>query len=305
MYQHKPIHFLCFFTLLSFLVSCQPKQPREYIFLGHPYDYHRLERLDPRVEQLLTYPFDQVWLGGDVCGEMGSSEENFIYMDSLFDAIPGEIHWSLGNHDINFGPIDQILALKDKPAFYSITQSGICLLVLNTNLFWFYSSDPPQEKCQEKEAQLALIKSVTDTIKEASHLVILHHHGLLTEMLTDSINQLLNPFNVNAQSIRTSCDPKSYANEVVYPQLVEVQERGIQVLLIGGDMGMVAKEFDYRTPEGIAVLGSGINNSMSREFAPEYVTSFDPDKVLWLQHWPEQKRLEWRFVDLDSLVARQ
>lgn len=297
----KP-RILFLFLMLNLLFSCQPESPREYIFLGHPYDYNRLDRLDPRVEQLLAYPFDQVWFGGDMCAQMGGSPENLAYVDSLLGALPGEVHWTLGNHDIDFGPLEPILALRKRPSFYVDYRDGICLLVLNTNLFWFYPSLPPQRDCEEKAAQLELIRSVADTIREASHLIVLHHHGLLTEMLVDSTGELLNPFNINALSIRATCDSTSLVNEVIYPELVKVQQRGVQVVLIGGDMGMMAKEFSYRTPAGIRVLGSGINNSLPREYAPDYVTNFDPDEVLWLHHWPRQRRLEWRFVSLDSLV---
>lgn len=296
------VHLLLLPGLLLLLNSCQPAPPRDYIFLGHPYDYHDLERVDPRVEKILTYPFDEVWFGGDVCGHTAISESNLAYLDSLIGALPGEVHWTLGNHDINYGPVDRVLSLRKRPPFYTTYRDGVCIVVLNTNLFWYYPSNPPQDNCVEKESQLAMLKAVADTISVASHLIVLHHHGLFTEMLNDDSGRPINAFNVNAGSIRAACDSASYVNEVIYPALAKVQNRGVQVLCIGGDVGMVAKEFTFRTPEGMVLLGSGINNSQPKEFAPEYVTSFDPDKVLWLQHWPREQRLEWKFVDLDSLV---
>lgn len=303
--MNVPLLFrLIFFCgLLTFAEACLPEAPREYLFVGHPYDYNSYERLDPRVERLLEYPFDEIWLGGDVCAHTAASEENLAYLDSLMEAVPGEVHWTLGNHDVEFGPVERVLALRRRPAFYTTYQNGLCLMVLNTNLFWFYPSNPPQRECAAKEAQLEMVRSVADTIREASHLVVLHHHGLFTEILTDTAGRPTEAFNINARSIRATCDSASYANEVIYKELAKVQRRGVQVVCIGGDLGMVAKEFDYLTPEGISILGSGINNSLPRASAPDYVTAFGPDKVLWLEHWPSRRALKWRFVTLDSLVA--
>lgn len=98
-----------------------------------------------------------------------------------------------------------------------------------------------------------------------------------------------------------SCQPPGSFEQLVYPLLRQVQKRGVQVLLIAGDLGQRQKTFEFRTAEGIYFLGTGINNSLDPAFAPDYVTNFDPDRVLLFEHFPEERRLEWEFVLLEKL----
>ena len=77
-----------------------------------------------------------------------------------------------------------------------------------------------------------------------------------------------------------TCDSNTQFNALIYPKLVEVQNRGVQVVLVGGDVGMQKKSLSYQTREGVWLLGSGINNSLKRENAPEYVKDFGPDEIL-------------------------
>jgi hypothetical protein len=281
------------------LGSCAPADtPRQYLFLGHPYDWGDPHRVDPRLERLDYGAYHQIWLGGDVCARAGTAPGNLEYLDRLFDF--RRTHWALGNHDYyGFGDPDAILEYLGRPAFYAAWVDGFCLLVLNTNLFFFYDAAPPQENCAEKAAQLDLIRQVTDTIRQASHLIILHHHGLFNELKLDEQGAVIEAFNVNSRHIYATCDGNSELGTAVYPRLAAVQQRGVQVVLIGGDVGMQAKAFEYQTPEGIWLLGSGINNSVSREHAPEYVKDFSPDQVLRLAYYPASRRLEWEFVLLD------
>ncbi len=297
-------HF--FFVLVLLLISSSGCRKTDagpglrYIFLGHPYDWHSEGRVDPRLEKLDYSAYSQVWLGGDVCARTAKHPSTLPYLDSLFGL--ENTHWALGNHDYDYGDPQLILDYLGRPSFYSRWQEGYLLMVLNTNLFWFYPSAPPQRDCGKKAAQTALIAAVADTIRQASHLIILHHHGLFNGLKTDEAGDTLRAFNVNATPIYTNCSPASELTSTLYPKLVEVQKRGVQVVLIGGDLGMRAKSFEFHTPEGIVMLGSGINNSVPREHAPEYVTDFSPDKVLELEYLPEREKLNWRFVELDSLL---
>ena len=295
----------CFFWLASALFACSreaggPPEAERYIFLGHPYDWNHPARVDSRLERLDYRPFAQVWLGGDVCAHAAGHPEALPYLDSLFDL--DRVHWALGNHDYDYGDPQAILGYLRRPSFYARWQNGYCLMVLNTNLFWPYPSPPPQRDCGQKAAQWDMIRTVADTIREASHLVILHHLGLFNDLKINPAGDTLRAFNVNAAPIYGACDPDSEMTATVYPWLAAAQKRGVQVVLIGGDVGMQAKSFEFRTTEGIWLLGSGINNSLRREYAPEYVKDFGPDKVLLLEYKPGDKELSWEFVELDSLL---
>ena len=301
LHPHAPIIFL----LLSLFLSCNLSKPeqnqKQYLFLGHPYDWKNDSKVDPRLEKLEYNQYDQVWLGGDVCSQTTKKESTLEYLDRLFDLGANTTHWTLGNHDIQNGNLQWITTRTKRPTFYTDWVDGICLLVLNTNLFWYYDGNPAQDNCAEKEAQVQMIHAVLDTLQSASHLLILHHHGLFNHLMLDDFDEPLSLFNVNAPKIRMTCDSNSFLTTVLYPSLKKVKKKDIEVILVGGDFGMRAKEFSYQTPEGIWLLGSGINNSVSRSNVPDYVTSLDPDKVLVFKHWPEKSQLEWNFVELSQI----
>ena len=291
------------FALAFWVSSCQrPEAPvKRYLFLGHPYSWHHPHKIDPRLEKLDYSSYDQIWLGGDVCSKTTEKASTLIYLDSIFDLKSEQLHWTIGNHDLINGKEERITQATNRPSFYTTWVDGICVMVLNTNLFWFYDAPPPSKKCEEKAAQLAMIERVLDTLEEASHLIILHHHAILNDLKKDTLGEIIKTFNINPLSIRPGCDSTLELTPWLYPQLEKVQQKEIQVVLIGGDFGMRAKEFQYQTPEGVWLLGSGINNSVPRSQVPDYVTSLDPDKVLILEHQPATQRLKWSFVLLNDL----
>lgn len=300
------LYFSTILLLLVALTGCQPSKNEtayEYLFLGHTYDWNQGDKIDPRLEGTDFGSFDQIWLGGDICSHTTRSEKTLQYLDSLFNLESPATHWAVGNHDIMDGRQEWIEAFTQRPSFYTTWVNGICLMVLNTNYFWFYPSDPPQENCETKQAQLAMIRSVCDTIRKASHLVILHHHALLADLSLGPGGLLAKAFNANYPNPAITCEPNSLFTDRVYPMLAAVQSRGVQVILAGGDMGTKAKQFNFRTREGIRILGSGINNSLNPKYAPEYVTNFDPDKVLVFRHYPKKKLLDLEFVLLEKLTA--
>ena len=296
---------VCFLFLLSF-AHCHVFQPeKRYLFIGHPYDWQDEEKVDPRLERLNYADYDQIWLGGDVCSATTKEESTVAYLDSIFNLSSSRIHWTLGNHDVKYGNVQYITQRTNRKTFYAGFVDDFTLLVLNTNLFHFHASNPPQKNCGEKEAQLNLIKNVVDTISHSSHLVILHHAAILNELKKDDQFNIPDAFNTNFYNIRADCDSTSYLTEWLYPKLKKVQERGVKVMLIGGDLGMRAKEYSFTTPDGVALLGSGINNSLNLKYAPEYVTNFDKDKVLILRRSLWRKTLDWEFVLLEALLPEE
>lgn len=294
------------FLLGIFSIDCSTERTeliRTYLFLGHPYDWNDPYRLDPRLENIDYRRYDQVWLGGDVCSRTTERPETLTYLDSILNFSDEHVQWTLGNHDIQYGNIDLITDLTGKPTFYTLRLPGeLQLVVLNTNLFWMWPSAPPREDCALKQAQLDLLTGVLDTIREAAQLVILHHHSLLKELKPDSLQEV---FNIDPGQVALTCEYEDQFSRIIYPQLVAVKERNVDVILVGGDLGMRAKSFAYQTPEGIQILGSGINNSLIRENAPEYVTNFAPDQVLVFRHITKERKLEWAFVPLEELVSAQ
>ena len=83
-------------------------------------------------------------------------------------------------------------------------------------------------------------------------------------------------------------NPNNFTGEI-YPRLIELERRGIDVICIGGDIGKKVKRFEYITSEGIQFLASGIQ--------------FDDKEndILVFCHDVEKHELNWEFVNIETL----
>ena len=135
------------FCLSLFLTACSnsPSDPDVYLFLGHGYDWRQNNRVDPRIPYLPLNTYTGIWLGGDVCARSSKEPATLRYLDTLFHLSDSRTHWALGNHDLLEGDEARIRAVTHRPSYYTVFQDGLCLVVLNTNLFWHQSWPPPQE----------------------------------------------------------------------------------------------------------------------------------------------------------------
>ncbi len=276
-------------------------EDRSYLFLGHSYQWGVKDnnKIDHRIEKYNFSTYDGIWLGGDLCARTSENPATIDYLDTLLHLSRPTTHWALGNHDLVEGDVRRIEAKTQRRSFYASSFDGMTLLVLNTNLFGLGFS---ALECSEVSAQYALIKAVTDTIQHASHLVVLHHHCLLTNSLTNNELDMAKIFHQYQPDYKINCvakeDTVSNFEKLAYPAFQKVQQRGVQVVFVGGDIGMRVKEFAYKTQEGLQFLGSGINNSCDKNFAPAYVTNFDPDQLLIFHRNTRLRTLSWQFIKL-------
>ena len=302
-----PVRFFFAAVSFCFLFSNCKKEPLtfQYLFLGHPYDWKSEgDRIDPRLEKLSLASFDQVWLGGDVCARLTEKPSTLVYLDSVFHFKKGNVHWAYGNHDLLYGNREWIEDRTGRPEFYAVSENGVCIAVINTQLFIYPRVNPPADFCARLDAQFDFLKTLADTISAPSHLVLLHHYCLMTNGLSGGNLELGQFWNFYEPNLQVACTGRGTFEEKIYPLLKKVQQKGVRVILVGGDFGMRAKTFQYQTADGIWFLGSGINNSVGDPAtAPEYVTNFDPDKILLFEHRPEERALDWKFIDLDSLLT--
>lgn len=310
------LYFLSF-CLIILISACQktpdvpyipPTIEKKYIFLSHLYDwtyYTQGNKVDPRIEQFDFSPYHQIWLGGDICTETTKCKQTISYLNNLFSIISPSTHWTLGNHDVRQRNVQYITDFTKRPTFYATYVDGICLVVLNTTLNHPQANVPKgEDECHLQDEQYKMLKTISDTINEASHLVILHHHSLVSDYIED-INQ--SEPNSYLPDLPFACEPEGRFHDLVYPQIKAVQDRNIQVVFISGDFGTRAKSYEYQTADGIYFLGSGINNTYPLTTIDEesFVTAFGPDKVLELYRNIETKTFSWQFLDLDSLLATQ
>ncbi len=303
------IQFLLILTFSCLIYTCsfdQKPQSKKYLFLSHTYQWGVTDnnRIDYRFEGFNFNGFDQIWLGGDLCARTSEKFSTLTYLDSIFDLSSDKTHWALGNHDLVKGNVEYITNATERETYYSSFLDGIGIVVLNTTEFYYPGNSPKEYECALLDGQLNMLQNIADTIKAASHLVVLHHLPLLTnEMTNDSLDMGL-VFNYYHPEYWVSCqDPETF-DKVFIPIFKKIQKKGVQVILIGGDLGQRYKEFEYRSKEGIYFLGSGINNSAIPFNPPAYVTNTNPDKLLVFEHNTRKKELSWKFVDMNKLIEK-
>lgn len=279
--------------------SCSD-QEQKILFLGHPYQWGGSgTRLDPRVERIPFDDYDQIWLGGDVCAKLTEKRETLAYVDSVFDFSHRRVHWTWGNHDVFYGGEDWIQQTTGRPDFYLDWKDGLLLAVLNTNLLQWPRSNPDSVFCARMRAQYDMIRQLADTVRQARQVVVLHHYGLLTAGIARGQIDPDTVFNYHKPFLKWVCEDSTRTFEqAIYPELVRIRQKGIPLTLVGGDIGMRAKKLEFTSEEGIVFLGAGINNSVGREWAPSYVTNFDPDQALVFRYDPSTGLLRWTFERL-------
>ncbi len=274
---------------LLFLVFCVPflalgqtQDTLRYIFMGHIYKFYTAgDKIDPRVEQLDMTGYEGKWLGGDVCSEALLLYSTIQYIDSIFDLTSPTTYWSLGNHDARNGNYEWLKEFTGRDTYFTHYHKGITAIVMNTNLV-------PTD-CENIEKQYRIIRDVCDTIESSSHLVLIMHHGIWR-----GVPDLPNPATYAQSDFiywNANCDSSNstFVN-AVYPMLVEVKNRGIEVICILGDMG--GQHFLMDSQDGIHFMGVGLNET------PQ-------DEVLIFEYALPARTMTYQFHNLDSLLITQ
>lgn len=296
-------HLVLLVIISSLFSACsKEKTSHKYLFLGHPYRYGDgfENRVDPRIEELDKSIFDQIWLGGDVCAKTNTDTNTLVYLDSIFDIKSPYTYWTYGNHDIMFAKNNLIENATHKKSYYANYNDGNTVLQINTNLDTMYVKYPQERLCDKKNEQYLLIKNVCDTISQKSrYLIFIMHHILWYEIDTSAHNYA----NFLPKLWNAKCDSSSNFFNSIYPLIKNVQQKGVQVICVGGDVGMYFKLGSYTDSRGIIYLASGINNSIiwDKEKRKEALK----DRVLIFNNDLITKKLTWVFADLDSLLLSQ
>ncbi len=273
---------LFFLTAMVLLSACEKEsepmpevEPLEILHLSHTRSNDEGVVPDLVADLDLTR-YDLLCLGGDLDANTSTSDAVMDTWDQLFDLGSPATLWSLGNHDVS--DRERIQQYTHRPSFYTYTTHRLAFLVLDTEL----------NASNMVGDQLDLIHSVCDTLSEVAALVVLSHkliwmpgHDELESQIDDVAN---GPFGTCGYCTQ----PNNFYDEV-YPQFLEVANRGIQVFCIGGDIGVKNKGFTFQTSEGIAYLASGIQ------------FSHEGNQALRLRYHPDVDQLEWWFVALEDI----
>ncbi len=273
------VKFTVFLLLLSFCwFSCSKEKTPEsvqYIHLAHTRTDLNPEIIE-EVKHVNLSPYGMLWLGGDLSALSSIDSGTMTYLDGYFNLSDENTLWALGNHD--YMDTSLVSSVTSRPTYYAYHKNGLTFLVLDTQI-----SD-----CSFTGSQKALIETVCDTIAASSHLIVLHHKLIWMEGDPILENQVDQVSNGPLGSCNWCIFPNNFYADI-YPLLSNVQDRGIQVLCIGGDVGLFAKQFEYKTSKGIYFMASGMNWQSS------------DNKTIVFTHYPEERVLKWEFKSLKDL----
>jgi len=260
-------------------------ESKKYIFIGHCYQTNTVGfKVDYRLEQLDFSEYAGIWLGGDVCIETMLDYSTLQYVDSLFNLGNPETHWALGNHDARQGNWEWYEQFTARKTYYAYSNFGITRIIMNTNIV--------PTNCEMLNEQYNIIESVCDTISNSKHLVLLMHHGLWRD-----IPDLPPPATYGQSDLvywNATCDSvNTQFVDVIYPKLVEVKQRGIDVTCIMGDMGSQLKKINMYSVDSIRFMGCGFHHNDSL------------DQVLILEQVLPNNPFTFNYHSIDSLLNVQ
>jgi hypothetical protein len=289
----KKLLALFVFMLLLLQMSAQTRSNYKYLFTAHTYMGESI--IDSRLIEFDKSGYDNIWLGGDICSETLMLRSNLDYLDEHLRIGQPHNYFSLGNHDRRNGNIEYFEEFIGKKAYYADYYNGFTSIVLDTNL------EPGD--CENLNNQYKMICNVTDTISASSHLIMFFHWGLWS-----GVPGLPEPSvyaHTNLKYWNANCDStnNNFA-QIIYPLLVEVQNRGVNVICIMGDMGASYKKFEAVSSDGIQFLGCGLDN-IKYYYEPDQWWTKEKDVVLEFNHNTTTKDLTWKFMDIDSLLDIQ
>lgn len=285
---------ILFFASTSIAQLDVEQESFRFLFLGHIYDWTSPagNRVDKRIEQLDKSNYDGFWLGGDVCANTTLDPKTLLYLDNLFQLKNPNTHFVLGNHDYRDNNLDLYFEATGRPDFYTHTFRHLTVSVINTNL---NASD-----CQSLDAQYRMLEQVLDTLSTSSHYLLLMHHQIFNDLPG------LNGFKSNGICEYYSMNCKSTNSlfiNTIYPKLVALEKKGIEVVVVVGDSGW-HKGSEKRSIDGIDFLASGINNSYYDKIGNQ-TTKNSADYILEFTLSTKSRSLEWNFTELNSLLGIQ
>jgi len=281
----KSIYYILPFVLIILASSCtknkliddtmEPDNIVKYLHLSHTRTDSN-PRIDSIVELMDFSKYKMLWLGGDLAEATSFDDTTMNHIDSIFNLGNNNTLWSLGNHD--YADLTRVQKYTHRNPYYAYHKNGITIVVLDTQ----------DSLSNITGAQKQFLYSVADTINNSSYLIILMHK--LIWMYGDSIFEPQIPVISNGGfgSCFYCINPNNFWTEI-YPKLLSIKQRGVNVICLGGDIGFYVKEFSYVNSQGIVFLASGINAGTANNLG------------LVFTHNLTQKNLTWEFVPLTEL----
>lgn len=268
-----------FFTLVlvvSSILSCGESTPvaqRTYIYISHP----RINANDVMYEKVYDIDFsryDMRLIGGDLAQNTFKNREAVAHRDSIFNFKSPTTLWSVGNHDKTSSTMFYKTTLKNK--YHAYQRDDVTFITL----------DSQDSLSSIVGKQKEFLFNVLDTVTTSSVLIMTHKLIFMNghEVLDSQISKVCN---ANKGHCYYCHNPNNFYDEI-YPRLIELRERGVQVVWVGGDLGYKTSEFEYVDINGVVFLGNGLWFKK------------DGNKVLLFSK-KNKAPLSYAFVHLDSL----
>ena len=261
--------FLGIILMISSCAKDKTLTVKNYIHISHTQTQND-PVVDDAVNAINFSDYDMTWLGGDLGEFTSQSTLTMDALDNIFHFSSPSTLWSLGNHDYTNPAL--VSTYTNRPTYYTLHSDGITFLVLDTQI-----SD-----CSFLGPQLTLIENVTDTLSASSHLIVLHHKLIWMPDHPDLQTQIPDVSNGDIGTCEWCLFSNNFYSDI-YPRLVNVKNKGIEVLCIGGDIGLKTNEFEFLTDDGIHFLASGLNSQSTG------------DKTLVFEHVVENRTLLWKY----------
>ncbi len=267
-----------FFGLIA-IIGCDNQSTviNSYIHVAHTRTWDTVEqKLDPRIEAIDYSQYDLVLLGGDLTEESSKERKTLNYLDSVFDLSSPNTLWALGNHDN--ANLDWVEATTGRKYYNHYHKDGITYVVL-------YTQEKEDWICTITGDQRRMLDQVIDTISDSSHLIIMTHKLIWIKDHPELAEHQ------GEKAYDWSCNYKIHRNDWmtgILPQLQKVQERGVQVIALAGDIGNNVDQFEERTKDSIYYLASGINCDNKNS------------KYLTFTHNVDNRSLNWKFSSLSG-----
>ncbi len=261
-------------AIIGWICSCRKDENIEHDFKTYLHISHtRLEDnsdINAEAKSVNYDSFDLLLLGGDLMHHSAENENTLSYLDSMFNIKDSNTLWALGNHDY---PNKQLIEdYTDRPNYYACYKNGITFMILDTQ----------DSSSNIIGSQKAFFDNVLDTISESSHLIILHHKLIWMDQYAPLEANIENSSNGNSGDCFHCLNPNNFHNDL-YPQLVNIENQGIEVICIAGDIGIKISEFSYQTNEGVQFLASGISEEN------------EENKALLLYHDEKEELVSWEY----------
>jgi len=268
---------LSFFCL--FLLSCkQDVEVRNYSYLAIGHARTSIDtpfETDEDIAEIDFEKFDMNWFLGDMIHNTVLDSSNRFFESQIPINDPNSI-FVLGNHEYDNRSIFE--SDNDGKYYNAYYKNQLTILKLDTQV----------DAGQITGDQLDMITAVADSIESSQYLIVLLHKLLFMDGIAE-LEPLIEEVSNGPAGDCPFCLPVNNFNSTVLPILETVAAKGIDVIVVAGDIGNKTTRFEFFPAEGVSYLATGI----------DFTSASKP--VLQFNYAFEDSSLTWEYVEAGSL----